>query len=576
MTQITQIRRSRWLRAAAIVLALVAGALAALLPPAAIRTAPFTDGGPIVRGAYHMHSDRSDGSASLDEIAAAAQRAGLQFIIVTDHGDGTRPPDAPQYRHGVLVIDAVELSTTGGHLAALGLPATPYPFAGAAADVLEDVHRLGGVGFAAHPDSPRPSLRWEPRDAAVDGIEWVNADSGWRDEPAGPLARAALSYWFRPAGSIAALLDRPDALLARWDAMGLTRSVPALAAADAHARLGFSQNTDPDLSTFHMPVPTYEAAFRTFSNHVALDQALSGDGVADAAAVLGAIRQGRTFTVLDALATPGGLEFTATSGGQAARMGDALAIGAGVTLRARISGPPGTTLVMLRDGNRVQDAVAMELEVNAGREPGVYRVEAHVPGAPGTPAVPWMLSNPIYVGLTRRVVVAGPPAEPVSRIPARTAEVTIEKGARDISELVEAHLDDWRDRRFAGEPPIGWRFELSTGAPAGQFAAVQVPTIGGLAGAERVRFTVTAAAPVRAWVQLRAGRETERWGMTFYADSTTRMVDLPLSGFRAIGTTPSAAPPLDRVDSLLFVVDTLNSRPGATGAMTISEVAFVR
>ncbi|MFA5907516.1 MAG: CehA/McbA family metallohydrolase [Vicinamibacterales bacterium] len=568
--------RPRALKALALLAALAALAVWAILPPAVLPAPPLADGGATARGAYHMHSDRSDGSASIDEMAAAAQRAGLQFIIVTDHGDGTRPPDAPEYRHGVLVIDAVELNTSGGHLVALGLPATPYPFAGAAADVLADVHRLGGVGFAAHPDSPRPSLRWEPWDAAVDGIEWVNADSGWRDEAAGSLARSVLSYWFRSAGSMAALLDRPDALLERWDAMGLTRSVPALAAADAHARLGFRQNTDPDLSTFHMPVPSYEAAFRTFSNHVVLDQALSGDGAADAAAVLGAIRQGRAFTVLDALATPGGLAFTATGGGQTARMGDTLAISADVTLRARISGPPGTTLVMLRNGQRVRDAVAMELEVNAGRESGVYRVEAHVPGAPGTPAVPWMLSNPIYVGLVRSVAAVDPPAEPVSRIPGRTAEVTIEKGARDLSELVEAQVDDARDRRFAGEPPIGWRFGLSPGAPAGQFAAVQLPTIGGLGGVDRVRFIVKAAAPIRAWVQLRTGRETERWGMTFYADSTTRMVDLPLSGFRPIGTTSSAAPPLDRVDSLLFVVDTLNSRPGATGAMTISEVAFVR
>lgn len=567
--------RPRALKALALLAALAALAVWAMLPPAVLPAPALADGGATARGAYHMHSDRSDGSASIDEMAAAAQRAGLRFIIVTDHGDGTRPPDAPRYRHGVLVIDAVELNTSGGHLVALGLPATPYPFAGAAGDVLEDVHRLGGVGFAAHPDSPRPSLRWESWDAAADGIEWVNADSGWRDEAAGSLARSVLSYWFRSAGSMAALLDRPDALLERWDAMGLTRSVPALAAADAHARLGFRQNTDPDLSTFHLPVPSYEAVFRTFSNHVVLDQALSGDGAADAAAVLGAIRQGRAFTVLDALATPGGLAFTATGGGQTARMGDTLAISAGVTLRARISGPPGTTLVMLRNGQRVRDAVAMELEVTAS-ESGVYRVEAHVPGAPGTPAVPWLLSNPIYVGLVRSLAAVDPPAEPVSRIPGRTAEVTIEKGARDLSELVEAQVDDARDRRFAGEPPIGWRFGLSPGAPAGQFAAVQLPTIGGLGGVDRVRFIVRAAAPIRAWIQLRAGGETERWGMTFHADSTTRMVDLPLSGFRPIGTTSSAAPPLDRVDSLLFVVDTLNSRPGATGAMTISEVAFVR
>ena len=43
---------------------------------------------------------------SVDEVAAAAAAAGLQFVVFTDHGDATRPPDPPAYRHGVLTIDA--------------------------------------------------------------------------------------------------------------------------------------------------------------------------------------------------------------------------------------------------------------------------------------------------------------------------------------------------------------------------------------------------------------------------------------------------------------------------------------
>ena len=70
--------------------------------------------------------------------------------------------------------------------------------------------------------------------------------------------------------------------------------------------------------------------------------------------------------------------------------------------------------------------------------------------------------------------------------------------------------------------------------------------------------------------------ETERWGRTFYGDTRERVIDLPLRSFLPMGATSTTAPPLDRMDSLLLVVDTLNSRPGATGSMTITEVAFVR
>jgi len=559
-------------RLAALLFALIGLAWFVSLPRAPLSTGAL-DGGVTARGAYHIHSDRSDGSGSIDEIAQAAQRAGLQFIIVTDHGDGTRQPDPPQYRHGVLVIEAVELNTTAGHLVALGMPVTPYPFAGTAADVMADVRRLGGFGIAAHPDSPRPALRWSGWDVAVDGLEWINADSGWRDEPATALARALLAYPVRAPGAVASLLDRPVDLLARWDALGATQSLPALAGADAHARLGAD---DPDPSSLHVPLPAYESVFRTFSNHVVLAHAFTGDGAADASAVLASVRTGRVFTVIDAIASPGGLAFTATAEGRVAQMGDTVRIDAGVVLRARVAGPPGTTLRLLRNGAVAQDTADAELTWRAG-EAGVYRIEAHVIGAPGTPPVPWILSNPIYVGLPRPLAMIGDQAAtPMSRIPAQTGEATVEKGSNDVSELVDARLADARERRLAGEPPIGWRFALSPGTAAGQFAAVHLPVVGGLAAFDRVRFTVRSAAPLRAWVQLRAGQATERWGKTFYADGELRMVELSLRDFLPIGATSSATPPLARVDSVLFVVDTLNSRPGASGSLTLSEIAFVR
>src|SRR5258705_6196784 len=88
------------------------------LPPRPIAVAATVDPDlqrRTMAGAYHIHSTRSDGSGDKDAIAAAAARAGLTFIILTDHGDGMRPPDPPTYLHGVLCIDGVEISTNGRH-----------------------------------------------------------------------------------------------------------------------------------------------------------------------------------------------------------------------------------------------------------------------------------------------------------------------------------------------------------------------------------------------------------------------------------------------------------------------------
>ncbi len=146
-------------------------------PAASALAAPAT-----IRGAYHIHTTTSDGTGTPDDVAAAAARAGLQFVILTDHGDATRTPTPPTYRSGVLCIDGVEISTTGGHYAALGLTAAaPYRLAGEPRDVVEDVRRLGGFGVAAHPDSPKRELQWTGWDTPFDGVEWLNEDTEWRD-----------------------------------------------------------------------------------------------------------------------------------------------------------------------------------------------------------------------------------------------------------------------------------------------------------------------------------------------------------------------------------------------------------
>ena len=269
---------------------LAAAFLFAALPlPAPSLELPTVPAARSASGSFHIHTNRSDGSGSPDDVAAAAARAGLNFIILTDHGDGTRKPDPPRYRDGVLVIDAVELSTQAGHYIAIGLPQTPYPLRGEARDVVADVRRFGGFGVVAHPDSSRPSLRWHDWDADFDAMEWLNADSEWRDEGGGHLLRALVRYPLRPAETLASLLDRPDSTLARWDMLTQRRRVVAIAGADAHARAGLM---DDDANGYRrgwfLKVPSYDASFRTFAMRVALERPLSNDAATDAGWIIDA------------------------------------------------------------------------------------------------------------------------------------------------------------------------------------------------------------------------------------------------------------------------------------------------
>jgi hypothetical protein len=555
-----------------LVLVCSAGVLMALLTPAARPTAPpatLDPASPTARGAFHVHSARSDGTGSLEEIAAAAAARGLQFVVFTDHGDGTREPEPPTYRSGVLCLDGVEISTDGGHYAVVGLPRAPFPLGGQPRDVVEDVKRLGGIGFAAHPGSPKALLQWRDWAAPFDGIEWLNADSEWRDEFVGSLGRVLFTYPFRPVETLAALLDRPATVLDRWREITAKRRVPAIAAADAHARLGFGPAVDPYDDRIVARVPSYRVSFEVFVNHLLLDQPLSGDAVADGSVIVNALKEGRIFSSIDGLARFSAFEASASNGAQTVRIGEYLDPAGPVSLKAQIAAPPGTTLTVLKDGEALYETQENTFKLDVGSDAGVYHFEARLSGADRRTGVPWLLTNPIYVGLRNlhdqlpTTAILRPAAE---RAPLATAEWRAEASPDSTSVLRQGTLND-------GTPALEWHYSLAPGERSNQFAAIRFPMERGrLTQFDRVQVRMAADGPKRIWTQLRSDEPGHRWGRSFYLDSTIRGYDLPLAEFQGMGGDAATTPPLKDIDSVLLVVDTINSRPGSAGVIRILDL----
>ena len=492
-----------------------------------------------VAGAYHVHTTASDGAADRAAVAAAARRAGLQFVIVTDHGDGSSIP-APVYFDGVLCISGAEISTNGGHYVALGLAPAPYPLGGEAAAVVEDVARLGGFGVAAHPDSPKPALAWTDWTVPFDGIEWLNADTEWRNESRARLTRVLFDYLLRPGPALASVLDRPSATLARWDALTSQRPVVALAGHDAHGGVG---TTDEDgKRTSVGGVPSYEASFRSFSTRVVLDAPLGGNAAADARAILTAIRAGRTFTAIDAVAGPGFLDFRRTEQG-------------GVALHA--SAPRDAQLVLLRNGAEL-DAGTVDWSTASG----AYRVEVRISGAPGHPPIPWLLSNPLYF--------LPPPIAPPAEAPRTFSPL-------ELSWHVEKDMGSDGDPA-GSERDIALDYRLRAGQKASQFVALAGDFRRPPEAATRLAFDGVASRPMRISVQLRypVGGGEERWARSAYLDSTSRHIDIPLDAMVPVDRQTGSPPPIARARSLIFVVDLVNASPGASGTFRVANVAIAR
>ena len=514
-----------------------------------------------IRGAFHIHTTQSDGALDRAQVAAAAARAGLQFAVFTDHGDATRPPAPPEYVHGVLCIDAVEISTNDGHLVALGIPASPYPLGGDAKAVLEDVERLGGFGVAAHPFSAREELAWSDWSAPIHGLEWLNADSEWRDEGRLRLVRGFLDYFWRPAGALAALFDRPDNAFERWDQIAAERRLIGIAGHDAHG--GFGAETDGRTGR-RVHIPSYEAAFRTFSVSVTLPHAPTGTAGEDGGALLEAIRQGRAFTTVDAIATPGALEFTASAGAAHVTTGAVLPAGdetARFSVRAVV--PPGATTVLLRNGRPAAHADGGQLD-HADSRPGAYRVEVRVPSAPGSPPIPWIVTNPIY-RFPPQGGAARPSVSLVSRggIPEDRWRAEFDP---DSSALV---LRDQQE--------VGLWFRLREGEEASQFAALVTDIDGVPDGATHLSFRGRADRPMRVSVQLRfANGGGARWRQSVYLDPSTREAVVPLEALRAADGSGRPVPPLQHATSVLFVVDLTNARPGQQGSFALEDVRFAQ
>jgi hypothetical protein len=112
--------------------------------------------------------------------------------------------------------------------------------------------------------------------------------------------------------------------------------------------------------------------------------------------------------------------------------------------------------------------------------------------------------------------------------------------------------------------------------PAGQFAAIRFP-VTRLQDFSSVRVRVSADRPMRIWMQLRAsGRPVDRVGTTFFVDTTERDVTLSLPGLTPVDPRVVDGAPLAEMDSLLFVVDTVQTLPGSAGVVRINALDLVR
>lgn len=160
----------------------------------------------MLRFDLHVHTTHSrDAFCSVKEAVEAARAKGLDGIAITDHNTIGGHPEAKKLsRDGFLVIPGIEISSTDGHILALGVSEL-VPQGLPAGETVKLIRELGGIAVAAHPFLPWKNHMLVYK-AKFDAIEAFNSRALF---PSNRLARrfAERNHFPTTAGSDAHFPD---------------------------------------------------------------------------------------------------------------------------------------------------------------------------------------------------------------------------------------------------------------------------------------------------------------------------------------------------------------------------------
>ncbi|MFM2032797.1 MAG: hypothetical protein RLZZ297_1562 [Chloroflexota bacterium] len=338
-------------------------------------------------GALHIHTQHSDGSGDIAQVAAAAKAAGLEWIIITDH-DTLEGRNEQGYNSSVLTIIDQEITPFHNHFLAFNLHQVisntlpPQRF-------IDETYDNGGFGVIAHPDEQayndfKGLYRWDdwninsPTNLSgrSTGIELWNFMSDW-GEHLTPNNKEIL-YAFPRRG----LRGPTKATLEWWDALNIAgKRTFGVFGVDAHAFLRPSPFG-------RLPVFSYEWSFKTLVNYLWLPEKLPGNVNNALRMVYGALAQGRSYMVNRMDGALPAFEFIAFRGAERWYAGDIATLRDGpITIKADLGADAAIRLI--HNGQVIATGKKSLLATVNGS--GVYRIEA------AKYATPWLLSNPIYI-----------------------------------------------------------------------------------------------------------------------------------------------------------------------------------
>lgn len=344
-----------------------------------------------LRGNLHIHTPLSDGTRTHEELGRIAERAGLDFIVITDHNAYEAGLDGWVGKTLVLVGEEVhdpDRELQSSHALCFNIHKDVAGHASDPQAVIDAVSAQGGFVFLGHPFErdvadflPEPNISWRDWDVeGYAGIELWNYMSEFKSLLRNK-AHATL-YAYLPALAISG--PYPETL-SKWDDLLKTGEVSAFGGSDAHG-------TVYHMGPLSRAVQPYDYLFRCVNTHLLSLEPLTGNLEQDKQVIYGALKAGRGFLGYEQPGAIAGFVFWIRSGDDEATMGETL--GLKDTLELRVSLPAPARLRVLRDGKAIAQTGGKHLTLIA-HKPGTYRVEVYRRYRGKERG--WVFSNPIYV-----------------------------------------------------------------------------------------------------------------------------------------------------------------------------------
>jgi hypothetical protein len=330
----------------------------------------------------HVHSTYSDGTGTVPQIARSAAKAGVDVVLLTDHDtlEAKRRGEEGWY-DDVLVLVGEEVSPTDrDHFLAFGID-EEIDRRLSGPELCRAVADAGGFGFAAHPFSRgsqrfrRPGIPFAELDF-VEGVElwsFLN-DTGERVQGFADLARMIVA----PQKAIG---NPPEDNVRQWEQLCAARRVVAVGGLDAH-QFGLRIAGQVPLKLM-----SYKRSFRQLHTHVLCDGPPNRELDHDRALVYEALRHGRCYIAVDALAPAEGFAFWADGPAGELPMGGEARFEPGWTAHVRTPRP--ARIRLIRDGEVIARTDGDSLDHSIERE-GVLRTEVELLNRT------WIFSNPCY------------------------------------------------------------------------------------------------------------------------------------------------------------------------------------